>query len=48
MATKNETMNIAALTTGSSITGGHTAATIQNLVIQALNQLSANQNTLIN
>ncbi len=36
------------MTTGSSITGVHTAATIQDLVIQAINQLSANQHTLIN
>jgi hypothetical protein len=36
------------LATGSSITGGHTAASIQDSVIQAINQLSANQHTLIN
>jgi hypothetical protein len=36
------------LTTWSSITGGHTGTTIQDLVIQAINQLSTNQHTLIN
>jgi hypothetical protein len=36
------------LTTGSSITGGHMAATIQDSVIQAINQLSTNQHMLIN
>jgi hypothetical protein len=44
-ATNNEPMK---LTTGSSITEEHTAATIQDLVIQAIYQLSANQHTLIN
>ncbi len=44
MATNNEPTK---LTTRSSITGGHTAATIQDLVINAINQLSANQHTLI-
>jgi hypothetical protein len=47
-ATKNKTANIAALTTGSSITGSHRVATIQALAIQAINQLSTNQNRLIN
>jgi hypothetical protein len=47
-ATETKTTNIAALTTGSTITGSHTAATIQDLVIKAINQLSANQNILIN
>ncbi len=45
MATNNEPTK---LTTGSSITRGHTVATIQDLVIQAINQLSANQHTLMN
>ena len=36
------------LTTWSSITGGHTGTTIQDSVIQAINQLSTNQHTLIN
>jgi hypothetical protein len=45
MATKNKPTK---LTSSSSITGGHTAATIQDSVIQVINQLSANQHTLIN
>jgi hypothetical protein len=48
IATVTNTTNIAALTTSSTITGGQTAATIQALVIQAINQLSANQTMLIN
>ena len=36
------------LTTGSSNTGGHTVATIQDLAIQAINKLSANEHMLIN
>jgi hypothetical protein len=44
-ATKNKPTK---LTAGSSITGEHTVATIQDSVIQAINQLSANQHTLIN
>jgi hypothetical protein len=36
------------LTASSSITGRHTAATMQDSVIQAIKQLSANQHTLIN
>ncbi len=47
MATKTKTTNIAALTTGSTITGSHMAAN-KDLVIQAINQLSANQNELTN
>ncbi len=44
----NTTATDTKLTTSSSIIGGHTAATIQDSVIQAINQLSANQHTLIN
>jgi hypothetical protein len=47
-AAETTTTNIAALTTGSTITGSHTAASTHNLVIQAINQLRANQTTLIN
>ncbi len=47
-ATATKKTNIAALTTSSTITSSHTAATIQDLVIQAINQLSANQHLLIN
>ncbi len=36
------------MSTRSSITGSHMAATIQDSVIQAINQLSTNQHTLIN
>ena len=47
-ATKTKLTNIAVVTTSSTITGGHMAATIKDSVIKAINQLSTNQNTLIN
>jgi hypothetical protein len=46
--TKTTITNVAALMTESTLTGGQTAATIHASVVQAINQLSANQTALMN